>query len=107
MEFINQIVTAIIESFDFGYCISVNLLTYFIIKSVEEAKAGKRVTTWQKRLCLIISIITLTAVYSVIETPTKILVNSTILAPVSWSWIFKPIIDKFNLGYSKKEDVKD
>lgn len=33
----------------------------------------------------------------------KLIVNSAILAPVAWSWIFRPICEKFNLVYIKND----
>ena len=32
---------------------------------------------------------------------TTILINSAILAPVAWSWIFKPILKKIGVDYKK------
>ena len=33
---------------------------------------------------------------------TTILINSAILAPVAWSWIFKPILKKIGVDYKQK-----
>ena len=40
-EIINNIITTIISSFDFSYCISINILTYIIIKIIDSLN-GKR-----------------------------------------------------------------
>lgn len=32
---------------------------------------------------------------------TVILINSSVLAPVAWSWIFKPILKKIGVDYKK------
>lgn len=40
-EIINNIITTVINSFDFAYCINVNILTYIIIKIIDSLN-GKR-----------------------------------------------------------------
>ena len=45
-----------------------------------------------------VSIIT-AIIYYITNSDIKIIFNSFILAPVSWSWIFKPICKKFNIDY--------
>lgn len=107
MEYINQIVTAIIDSFDFGYCVSVNILTYLIIKFIDEINGNKKVTTWQKRGVLILSIICVSAIYYNTDISLKVLINSAILAPVFWSWICKPICNKLGIDYNKDINLKD
>ena len=103
MDFINEIVSSIIQSFDFGYCVAVNILTYIIIKIFDKSRLT-RLTTWQKRIVLIICILILGTVYYFIHADMRIIANSVILAPVSWSWVFKPICKLFNIDY-KKFDV--
>ena len=41
MEYIKEIIDITIKSFDFSYCISVNILTYIIIKIIDSLN-GKR-----------------------------------------------------------------
>ena len=105
MEFVTEILNGIIQSFDFAFCIAVNILTYLVIKQFDKRKK-KRLTTWQKRIVLIISILILGSIHYFGGTDIKIIANSVILAPVSWSWVFKPICALFNIDY-KKFDVLD
>lgn len=100
MDFVNQIIDSIIQSFDFGYCVAVNILTYIVIKIFDKYRE-KRLSTWQKRVVLIASIIVLGIVYYFIGADMRIVANSIILAPVSWSWIFKPMCKLFNVDYKK------
>lgn len=100
MEFITEIVNSIIQSFDFGYCIAVNILTYLIVKQFDKRKK-ERLTTWQKRIVLAVSVLLLCAWYYFAGSDMRVIANSVILAPVSWSWIFKPICAMFNLDYKK------
>lgn len=98
-EIINNIITTIISSFDFAYCISVNILTYLIIKIIDELNGKKDVSTWSKRIVLLVVILSTGVLYNLIGCDNKILLNSAILAPVSWSWILKPICKKFKIDY--------
>ena len=98
-EIINNIITTIISSFDFAYCISVNVLTYLIIKIIDELNGKKDVSTWSKRIVLLVVILSTGVLYNLIGYDNKILLNSAILAPVSWSWIIKPICKYLKIDY--------
>lgn len=99
MELINNIIQTTLESFDFAYCIVVNILTYFIISIINNKRGHKDISTWMKRLVLIITILSTGVVYYLIGSDTRVLLNSAILAPVFWSWILKPICKKFKVDY--------
>lgn len=101
MEHISDIITTTINSFDFGYCLVVNLLTYFVIKLIDELNKDKEVTTWTKRVVLICCILSTGVVYWAVGQDIKLLFNSAILAPVAWSWIFKPIFNKLGIDYKE------
>lgn len=101
-EFISTIINNTLNSFDIPFCIIVNIATYSIIKSITEIKPCIKISTWKKRLILIIVSILLGIGYYFDGTSTRILLNSVILAPVSWSWIFKPICKKLKIDYSDK-----
>lgn len=101
MDFISNILQTTFNSFDFTYCIIVNILTYIIIKVIDDINKEKEVTTWTKRIVLLASIAFTGVVYLSIGKDTELLFNSAILAPVSWSWIFKPICAKLNIDYKQ------
>ena len=73
--------------------------------SVQEAvdlNGDKVVSTWTKRLVMIISCFAIAAGYRAGGyEETVILINSSVLAPVAWSWIFKPILKKIGVDYKK------
>ena len=97
-----ELISKTLESFDFPFCITVNIATYLAIKLYTDYKKKSQISTWNKRLIfLVISIIT-AIIYYITGSDSKTIFNSFILAPVSWSWIFKPICDKFNIGYYSK-----
>ena len=88
-----------LQSFDLTYCIVVNILTYLIIQRFDIDERISNLNTWQKRLVFGIVCIFVAIVYYFTG-------NSIILAPVSWSWLFKPICNKFNIDYNKDNQSK-
>ena len=100
MNVINNIINALISQFDFTYCVIVNIMTYLIINFMIKI-AGGNVVVPIKRIVLLFSIIVIAAIYYFLGTDIKVLVNSAILAPVSWSWIFKPIANKLGWDYKQ------
>lgn len=100
MEIINQIIQQVINSFDFTYCVIVNALTYILV-TVLIYLCQSNVTRTIKKLVLLFSIVVVNTIYYAIGVDTKLIVNSSILAPISWTWIIKPILSK--LGYDYKD----
>lgn len=100
MDVINNIINALISQFDFTYCVIVNIMTYLIINFMIKV-AGGNIVVPIKRIVLLFSIIVIATIYYFLGTDIKILVNSAILAPVSWSWIFKPIANKLGWDYKQ------
>lgn len=111
-EIINTIIDTTINSFDFGFCITVNVIAYIVISYInsirKEVKLNGRIykrnkynlTTWNKRFITVIVSIICAICYFFIGSDVKIIFNSCILAPVAWSWIFKPIIKKLGIDYN-------
>ena len=99
MEYISQIINTTIESFDFGFCVAVNILTYLIIKLIDELNGSRKVATWTKRSVMIITVIIISIAYYITGSNPKLIINSAILAPVFWSWVIKPICKYFNIDY--------
>ena len=101
-EVISTMITNTLSSFDFSFCIIVNIATYIVIKLITDCKKKGKVSTWNKRLIFLIVSIIIATIYGLTGSEPKTILNSFILAPVSWSWIFKPIFDKLNVGYNSK-----
>lgn len=107
MDYLIDIINTTLESFDFAYCIVVNILTYVIIKIVGEA-TSKGVKTWIKRVILLACILLTGVLYYAIGQDVKLIINSGILATVSWDIVFKPLCKKVGIDYKKvdKDMVK-
>lgn len=102
-EYILNAVNTTLANFDFSYCISVNILTYLIIKLFNKYL----LSVTKKRIVLVGAIILLASIWLITGTDIKVIVNSAILAPVSWSWLFKPMLAKCGLDYKKVNQLMD
>ena len=106
MNFIEKILDLIISNFDFSYMITINVLTYIIIKALDYINKNKNVTTLEKRIALLTSIIVVTSCYLLSGYKDYIvLLNSAICAPVFYSWVIRPILIKFNIGYKQYDET--
>lgn len=100
MEYTESIIKQIINNFDISYILVINIATYIFIKCVDKLNGEKDVPTWQKRIILLLCIMCISSIYYINDYDDIIkLVNSSILAPISWSWLLKPICKKFNIDY--------
>ena len=99
IEIITNSIQTTLSSFDFAYCISVNVLTYLVITTISNRNGHKDLTTWSKRLILLLVICFTGGLYMLLDCDVKTLINSAILAPVFWSWIMKPICKHFKIDY--------
>lgn len=98
-EIIYNIINTTLNSFDFAFCIIVNIMTYLSVTIINESK-GSNITKWQKRLVFIIILILVSAVKILVGGQSiDLIINSAILAPVSWSWVFKPLCARFGIDY--------
>lgn len=103
---LEEIIQTTLNSFDFAFCIVINIVTYLAINFVKDFIPKWKLSTWRKRLILLICCLVLGTVYYFIGLDLKLIINSAILAPVAWSWVFRPICEKFNLVYITN-DIKD
>lgn len=99
-----EVINVLIDNFDLAFILSINVLTYSIIKIIDYFNGTKKVACGIKRLILVICSILLGIVYKfTTEIDNKVLINSIICAPVIYSWIIKPIIDKVGVGYKNSK----
>lgn len=90
----------ILNNFDIAYIISVNVLVYAVIKIFDYLNGTKKVPLRVKRIITLICTIILAIIYKLFtDIDNYVLLNSSICAPVIYSWIIKPIIKKIGLGY--------
>lgn len=96
-----EIIDTTIHSFDFTFCAIVNIATYVFIKNWDSTYPKHCMSTWHKRVAFLVISILIGWFYVLYDSDIKVILNSIIVAPVSWSWIFKPICNKLNIDYDK------
>lgn len=102
MENIDEIIRVTVESFDFAFCIVVNVLTYILNTLIADIRK-KAISKWTKRAVLLVCVVGVSLVWYFTKQDVKLIINSAILAPVFWSWICKPLCSRFNIDYKKDE----
>lgn len=103
-QIIHDIIQTTVNSFNFTYCLIVNILTYAVIKLINDL--GKYpLKTWVKRIVLLCCILSTGVVYWALGKNLELLVNSAILATVSWDMVFKPICKKLGIDYTQIDDT--
>ena len=101
MEIIYNTIQTTLNSFDFAYCIIVNILTYLIINIINSRNGNIDMKMWSKRIILILCIIVVGSFYYFNGSDIKLVLNSAIITPVFWSWIMKPICRHFKIDYKQ------
>lgn len=97
-----QIIAQLIDNFDFALILILNVITYIVIKILDEINKEKNVTTWQKRLIFVISAVIVGTIYYFASDIKLIkIINSIIITPVAWSWLAKPIAHRMGIDYRK------
>lgn len=96
-----NIIDILLQNFDISYMLSINILTYGGIKLIDIFNKQKKVKLVYKRIVLICCTIICCILYKYTGAITNsgVLINSTIAAPVFYSWVIKPILNKYKIGY--------
>ena len=103
--YIDSIINSMLSQFDFSYMLGINIVTYIFIQIWDNVNGEKLLTTWEKRLMMLVATAIVLFSYKLCHYDNNImLINSTIAAPVFWSWVLKPILTKFGIGYKKIDD---
>ena len=89
-----EFVKDLLSRFDFAYMIVVNLVTYLLIKAVDELNGDKVIPTWLKRTTAVIVGVLLAIVAIMIGADKTTIFYSFFVSLVSWDVVFKPIIKK-------------
>lgn len=98
-----QLFQYVANNFDFAFVISINVVAYLIIQLIsvitkkEVTKAIKVITT----ICVSIALFFIYGEITTIDKET--LLNSSILAPVAWDWVIKPLCKWIKIDYKKEE----
>ena len=100
--YIDSIINSMLSQFDFSYILAINIVTYIFIQIWDNLNGEKLLTTWEKRLMMLVATAIVLFSYKLCHYDNNImLINSTIVAPVFWSWVLKPILSKLGVDYRK------
>ena len=96
------LIKQVFDSFDIIYILMINIVTYSLIKTADYFNGDKKVPVLTKRIFLILATVIMFCIYKYNDYDDVLkLINSSIAAPVIWTWVLKPIINKLKIGYKK------
>ena len=99
--FTEQLFQYAIANFDLSFVISINVVAYLIITLLGYI-TKKKVSKGIKIGITIVTSILLFLLYGGITNCNKeVLLNSSILAPVAWDWIIKPLCNLIKIDYKE------
>ena len=102
-----QIFNLILSSFDFGYTLSVNILTYLCIKFIDSMNGDRAVPRHMKRIIAVMCGIVLGGIIVTASGYSNIILYSFVLSLVSWDTVFKPLLKYFkNLDYNDNRKLR-
>ena len=99
-----QLFQYVATNFNFAFVISINVIAYLIITLI--GYLTKKEVTKAIKICITIGVsIALFFLYGGITDINKdILLNSSILAPVAWDWVIKPLCKWIKIDYKDNDD---
>ena len=98
-----QLFQYVATNFDFAFVISINVVAYLIITLIGYI-TKKKVSKGIKIGITIVTSILLFFLYGGITDVSKeVLLNSSILAPVAWDWVIKPLCKWVKIDYKQEE----
>ena len=99
----DKIIDNLLEGINLPLILIVVLITYFVIKLIDELNKEKNVSTWTKRIAFVCVSIVVGIIYGLFtDLSVSVIINSIIISPVAWSWLAKPIANKLGIDYKPK-----
>lgn len=103
-----EIISRIMESLDFGLIFCINIISYFVIKLIDEISKKYTPKLIKILITFIVGFITCFVVYKMSNEPDFIKIfYSFFFSLLSYDYIFKPILKKFKFSYKDKEEQKE
>lgn len=105
MDYLDKIFDSLINGFNFPLMLSINVLTWLVIKLLDYINGKKALFTWEKRLTAVLCGIILSAASLLGGISISVCIYTCIMSLVSWDIIFKPIVKRIcggNMDYFKE-----
>lgn len=94
-----ELISQLISNYNFNFILSINIISYLIIQLLHKIMfTSKGIKIF---ITIIVSIAMGIIYYFISDMNTEVLINSAILAPLAWDWVFKPILNKIGIDYKK------
>ena len=97
-----QLFQYVATNFDFAFVISINIVAYLIITLIEYITKKGIAKAIKIGVTIGVSIILFFLYGGITDINKEVLLNSSILAPVAWDWIIKPLCKWIKIDYKQK-----
>lgn len=106
MEYLDKIFDALMGGFNFPLMLTINIMTYLVIKTLDYANGKKVLATWEKRISAVLCGFLFSSVSYFNGMDANVCVYTCVMSLISWDVIFKPIIKRIFGGSADyfKED---
>ena len=98
-----QLFQYVATNFDFAFVISINVVAYLIITLIEYITKKGIAKAIKIGVTIGVSIILFFLYGGITDISKEVLLNSSILAPVAWDWVIKPLCKWIKIDYKQKE----
>lgn len=98
-----QLFQYVATNFDFAFVISINVIAYLIITLIEHITKKRIAKAIKIGITIGVSIILFFLYGGITSVDKEVLLNSSILAPVAWDWVIKPLCKWIKIDYKKEE----
>lgn len=99
-----QLFQYVASNFDFAFVISINVVAYLIITLIGYITKKKVAKGIKIGITIATSIILFFLYGGITDANREVLLNSSILAPVAWDWIIKPLCNWIKIDYKQEEN---
>ena len=96
-----QLFQYVATNFDFAFVISINVVAYLIITLIGYITKKKVSKVIKIGITIVTSILLFLLYGGITDCNKEVLLNSSILAPVAWDWIIKPLCNWIKIDYKE------